>query len=179
MVPPALHRACHSKARIAVSVEPKGPVKVQFRKSCMVGVMRTLLPLLLLCATTWAGAQATQGDKDALALAVKSQRVLNEYVVGAVEPEAMKYAQRLRLTKTALDAQRKEWPAVTVTGGPDPWDNFRACKNALEKASYVAELSGMKAISKLDGKVFDTEKGKLQKLRADCDAQVKQGNAAR
>jgi hypothetical protein len=143
----------------------------------MVGVMRTLLPLLLLCATTWAGAQATQGEKDALALAVKSQRVLNEYVVGAVEPEAMKYAQRLRLTKAALDGQRKEWPAVT--SGPDPWDNFRACKNALEKASYVAELSGMKAVSKLDDKVFAVEKGKLQTLRTECGAQVKRGGAVR
>ena len=119
------------------------------------------------------GAQATQAEQDALALAVKSQRVLNEYSIGAMEPEAMKYAQRLRLTKAALDGQRKEWP--TVTSGPDPWDNFRACKNALEKASYLAELSGMKAVSKLDDKVFDAEKGKLHKLRAECDAQVKRG----
>ncbi len=138
----------------------------------MVGVMRTLLTLLLLSVPVLAGAQPTKADQEALALAVKSQRVLNEYVVGAVEPEAMKYAQRLRLTKAALDAQRQEWP--TVTNGPDPWDNFRACKNALEKASYVAGLSGMKAISKLDDKIFDLEKGELQKLRAECDAQVKQ-----
>jgi hypothetical protein len=143
----------------------------------MVGVMRTLLPLLLLCAATCAGAQATQGEKDALALAVKSQRVLNEYVVGAVEPEAMKYAQRLRLTKAALDGQAKEWP--TVTTGPDPWENFRPCKNALEKASYVAELSGMKAIRALDDKVFHVEKGKLQQLRAECDTRIKRGGAGR
>jgi hypothetical protein len=145
----------------------------------MVGLMRTVLPLLLLLlsASTLVSAQAAKGGQDALALAVKSQRVLNEYVVGAVEPEAMKYAQRLRLTKAALDGQRKEWPAVT--SGPDPWEKFRACKNALEKASYVAELSGMKAVSKLDDKVFVTEKGKLQKLRAECDAQIKQGNAVR
>lgn len=138
----------------------------------MVGVMRTLLPLLLIPACTLAAAQTTQLDKDALALAVKSQRVLNEYAIGATDPEAMKYAQRLRLTKAALDAQRKEWPMVT--SGPDPWDNFRTCKSALEKASYVAELSGMKAISKLEDKVFGVEKAKLQKLRAECDAQIKQ-----
>jgi hypothetical protein len=145
----------------------------------MVGVMRTFLPILLLSASTLASTlvQATQADKEALALAIKSQRVLNEYVVGAVEPEAMKYAQRLRLTKAALDGQRKEWPAVT--SGPDPWDNFRACKNALEKASYVAELSGMKAVSKLDDKVFAVEKGKLQTLRTECGAQVKRGGAVR
>ena len=139
----------------------------------MVGLMRTYLPLLLLCAFTLVNAQPAKGEQDALALAVKSQRVLNEYSIGAMEPEAMKYAQRLRLTKAALDGQRKEWPAVT--SGPDPWDNFRACKNALEKASYVAGLSGTKAFSKLDDKVFDAEKGKLHKLRAECDAQVKRG----
>ena len=139
----------------------------------MVGVMRTFLPILLLCASTLVSAQATKAEQDALALAVKSQRVLNEYSIGAMEPEAMKYAQRLRLTKAALDGQRKEWP--TVTSGPDAWDNFRACKNALEKASYVAELSGTKAVSKLDDKVFDAEKGKLHKLRAECDAQVRRG----
>jgi hypothetical protein len=143
----------------------------------MVGVMRTFLPILLLSASTLVNAQATQADKDALALAAKSQRVLNEYAIGAMDPEAMKYAQRLRLTKAALDGQRKEWP--TVTSGPDPWDNFRACKNALEKASYVAELSGMKAVSKLDDKVFDAEKGKLQKLRTECDALIKRSGAGR
>lgn len=137
----------------------------------MVGVMRTLLTLLLLSVPTLAGAQPTKGEQDALALAIKSQRVLNEYAIGAIDPEAMKYAQRLRLTKAALDGQRKEWP--TVTSGPDPWDQYRPCKNALEKASYMAGVSGMKAVSKLDDKVFDTEKGKLQKLRAECDAQVK------
>lgn len=139
----------------------------------MVGLMRTYLPLLLFCASTLVSAQAAKAEQDALALAVKSQRVLNEYSIGAMEPEAMKYAQRLRLTKAALDGQRKEWP--TVSSGPDPWDQFRACKNALEKASYVAELSGTKAISKLDDKVYDAEKGKLHKLRAECDAQVKRG----
>lgn len=143
----------------------------------MVGVMRTFLTLLLLSACTLVSAQATQVEKDALALAVKSQRTLNEYAIGAMDPEAMKYAQRLRLTKAALDGQRKEWP--TITSGPDPWDQFRSCKNALEKASYVAELSGMKAVSKLDDKVFDAEKGKLQQLRAECDAQIKPGKANR
>ena len=137
----------------------------------MVGVMRTTLTLLLLAVPALAGAQATKPQQDALALAIKSQRVLNEYAIGAADPDAMKYAQRLRLTKAALDGQRKEWP--TVTSGPDPWDNFRACKNALEKASYLAELSGMKAVSKLEGEVFGGEKAKLQTLRAECDAQIK------
>ena len=137
----------------------------------MVGVMRTTLTLLLLAVPALAGAQATKPQQDALALAIKSQRVLNEYAIGAADPDAMKYAQRLRLTKAALDGQRKEWP--TITSGPDPWDNFRACKNALEKASYLAELSGMKAVSKLEGDVFGVEKAKLQTLRAECDAQIK------
>jgi hypothetical protein len=143
----------------------------------MVGVMQTLLTLLLLSVPALAGAQPTKAEQDALTLAIKSQHVLNEYAIGAIDPEAMKYAQRLRLTKAALDGQRKEWPAVT--NGPDPWDHFRPCKDALEKASYLAELSGMKAVSKLDGKVFDAEKGKLQKLRAECDALIRRGAAAR
>ncbi|AYQ27841.1 hypothetical protein DT070_07285 [Polaromonas sp. SP1] len=140
----------------------------------MVGVMRTTLTFLLLAVPALASAQPTNPGQDALALAIKSQRVLNEYVIGAMDPEAMKYAQRLRLTKAALDGQRKEWPTITgVTNGPDPWDKFRACKNALEKASYLAELSGMKAVSKLEGEVFGVEKAKLQTLRAECDAQIK------
>lgn len=143
----------------------------------MVGVMHSLLTLLLLSVPALAGAQPTKAEQDALALAIKSQHVLNEYAIGAIDPEAMKYAQRLRLTKAALDGQRKEWPVAA--NGPDPWDNFRPCKNALEKASYLAELSGMKAVSKLDGKVFDAEKGKLQKLRAECDALIRRGAAAR
>ncbi len=138
----------------------------------MVGLMRTFFPILLLCASTLVNAQAAQAEQDALALAAKSQRVLNEYAIGAMDPEAMKYAQRLRLTKAALDGQRKEWP--TVTSGANPWDNFRACKTGLEQASHLAGLSGTKAVSKLDDKVFGAEKGKLQKLRAECDAQVKQ-----
>ena len=133
----------------------------------MVSVMRILPTLLLLSASALVNAQ-TKDEQDALALAVRSQHVLNEYAVGAVEPEAMKYAQRLRLTRAALDAQRKQWPAVT--DGPSPWDKFRACKNALEQASHVAGLSGTKAVSSLDDKVFHAEKGKLQQLRAECDA---------
>lgn len=143
----------------------------------MVGVMHLLLTLLLLSVPVLAGAQPAKAEQDALALAIKSQRVLNEYAIGAADPEAMKYAQRLRLTKAALDGQRKEWP--TATNGPEPWDNFRSCKDALEKASYLAELSSTKAVSKLDGKIFDAEKGQLQKLRAECDALIRRGAAAR
>ncbi|WP_139237329.1 hypothetical protein [Polaromonas sp. YR568] len=139
--------------------------------------MRTLLLLLLLSTCTLAGAQANKAEQDALALALKSQRILNEYAFGATDPDTMKYAQRLRLTKAALDGQRKEWP--TVTSGPDPWDNFRPCKSALEKASYVAGLSAMKAVSKLDDQVFNAEKGQLRQLRTECDAQVKQGQTGR
>jgi hypothetical protein len=145
--------------------------------SCMVGLMRMLTTLLLLLASTLATAQTTKGEQDALALAIRSQRILNEYAIGAVEPEAMKYAQRLRLTQAALDGQRKQWPAATE--GSSPFDQFRPCKNALEQASYVAGLSGRKAVSTLDDKVFHAGKDKLQKLRAECDAQVKQGNAGR
>lgn len=155
-------------------MEPELSVKVQFLYG---RVMRTFLTLLLIPAATLVNAQATQGDKDALALAVKAQRTLNEYAIGAMDPEAMKYAQRLRLTKAALDAQRKEWP--TVTSGVDPWDTYRPCKNALEKASYMAELSGMKAIRTLDDKVFQTEKAELQQLRTECDALIKRGGAGR
>lgn len=142
----------------------------------MVSVMRILPTLLLLSASALASAQ-TKGEQDALALAIKSQQILNEYAVGAAEPEAMKYVQRLRLTRAALDAQRKQWPIVT--DGPSPWDKFRACKNALEQASHVAGLSGTKAVSTLDDKVFHAEKGKLQQLRAECDEAVKRGGLAR
>ncbi len=143
----------------------------------MVGLMRMLLTFLLFPAATLATAQPTKGEQDALALAIRSQRVLNEYAIGAMEPEAMKYAQRLRLTQAALDGQRKQWPAAKE--GPDPFDQFRPCKNGLEKASYLAGLSGMKAVRTLDDKVFHAEKAKLQKLRAECDALIKRANAER
>ncbi len=143
----------------------------------MVSVMRILPMLLLLSASMLVHAQATRGEQDALALAIRSQQILNEYAVGAVEPEAMKYAQRLKLTRAALDAQRKQWPAVA--SGPDPSDKFRACKNALEQASHVAGLAGTKAVSTLDDKVFHAEKGKLQKLRAECDEVIRRSAPGR
>ncbi len=140
--------------------------------------MRIFFTLVLLTSAMLAGAQTATSSKpqDALALAVRSQAVLNEYVIGAMEPEAMKYAQRLRLTQAALDGQRKQWPSASA--GPDPWDSYRACKNALEKASYVAGLSGMKAVSTLDNKVFDVEKAKLQQLRSECTRQIGSGTAS-
>ena len=140
--------------------------------------MRLFFTLVLLTSATFAAAQAatSSNPQDALALAVRSQAVLNEYVIGAIEPEAMKYAQRLRLTQAALDGQRKQWP--TVSAGPDPWDSYRACKNALEKASYVAGLSAIKAVSTLDTTVFAAEKAKLQQLRADCKRQISIGTGS-
>lgn len=143
----------------------------------MVSVMRIFPTLLLLSASALVNAQ-TKGEQDALALAIKSQHILNEYSVGAVEPEAMKYAQRLKLTKAALDGQRKQWPTV-ANGSTDPSDNFRACKNALEQASVVAGLSGMKATRTLDDQVFHAEKGKLQKLRSACDEAIKRAGLQR
>ncbi|ABE46631.1 hypothetical protein Bpro_4752 [Polaromonas sp. JS666] len=144
----------------------------------MVSVMRILPTLLLLSASMLVHAQATRGEQDALALAIKSQQILNEYSVGAVEPEAMKYAQRLKLTKAALDGQHKQWPTV-ADGSPDPSDRFRACKSALEQASAVAGLSGMKATRTLDDQVFHAEKGKLQTLRSACDEAVKRAGLQR
>ena len=143
----------------------------------MVSVMRILPTLLLLSASALVNAQ-TKGEQDALALAIKSQQILNEYSVGATEPEAMKYAQRLKLTKAALDGQRKQWPTV-ADGSPDPSDKFRACKSALEQASAVAGLSGMKAVRSVDDQVFHAEKGKLQKLRSACDEAIKRAGRQR
>ena len=135
--------------------------------------MRIVPTLLLLSASTLVSAQTTKSEQDALALAIASQHTLNEYAAGAAEPEAMKYTQRLRLTRAALDAQRQQWP--TLTDGPESWDPFRACKSALEKASYVAGLSGIKAVSSLDHQVFNEERAQLKKLRADCDERIKRG----
>ena len=133
--------------------------------------MKILSTLMLLSAATLVSAQATKGEQDALALAIASQHTLNEYAIGAAEPEAMKYTQRLRLTRAALDTQRKQWP--TVTSGSDPSDKFRACRSALEQASHVAGLSGIKAFGSLDDHVFNTEKGRLKQLRSDCDGLIK------
>lgn len=137
----------------------------------MVSPMRILPTLMLLSAATLVSAQASKGEQDALALAIASQHTLNEYAFGAVEPEAMKYTQRLRLTRAALDTQRKQWP--TITRGSDPSDKFRPCRSALEQASHVAGLSGIKAFGPLDDKVFNAEKSQLKQLRSDCDGLIK------
>lgn len=134
--------------------------------------MRLFFSLLLLASTCTLASAPPPAEQDALALAIQSQRTLNEFSAAAAEPEAMKYAQRLKSTQTALDTRRKQWPSITA--GPDPWDPFRACKNALEKASHVAGLSGMKAVSTLDEQVFKSEKSKLLELRSECDKQIRQ-----
>ncbi|WP_395058773.1 hypothetical protein, partial [Polaromonas sp.] len=132
----------------------------------------------VLLSAALAAAQTTPPGKpqDALALAVRSQAVLDEYVIGAMEPDAMKYAQRLRLTRAALDGQRQQWP--TVRSGADPWNSYSACKNALEKASEVAGLSATKAVSTRDNKVFQVEKTRLQQLRTECKRQISIGTSS-
>lgn len=139
----------------------------------MVSLMKILCTLMLLSAATLVSAQAAKGEQDALALAIASRHTLNEYAIGAVEPEAMKYTQRLRLTRAALDTQRKQWPAVT--SGSDPSDKYSACRNALEQASHVAGLSGIRAFGPLEDKIFNAEKSHLKQLRSDCDELVKRG----
>ena len=143
----------------------------------MNGEHMRLIPLLILstfCAA--AGAKPPQADQAALVLAIKSQNTLNDLATAAGDPQAMRDAKKLKETKAALDARFLQWP--NVASGPDPWDDYRLCKNALEKASYVAELSNMKATSSLDDKVFSQEKGKLARLRADCGKVIKSGGKA-
>ncbi len=130
-------------------------------------MQKLLVTLWLLCVTTLAAAQA-----DALALAVKSQQVLDEYAPGAMEPEAMKYAQRLRLTRAALDAQLANWPAASAP------DKFAACKSALQSASQLAGLSASKAVRTVDDQVFNAEKTTLQQLRTSCREQIRRSNSA-
>ena len=136
-------------------------------------LMQRLLPLLLLINVTLAGAQtgAPASQHEALALAVASQKVLNEYAIGAMEPEAMKYAQRLRLTQAALDTQYRRWPAVTA--GPDAWTPLRICQAALQQASSLAALSGSKAVRAVSEPDFLAAKARLQQLRTGCEAQIR------
>lgn len=112
-------------------------------------------------------------ERDALALAVSSQKVLNEYTIGATDPEAMKYTQRVRLTRAALDAQYKLWPAapaLPVAG--DAWAPWRVCQQALQQASSLAALSARKAVSAVNEAEFQAAKAGLQKSRSDCAAQI-------
>lgn len=139
--------------------------------------MHILPALLLLSAAALAGAQTSNtgaGSQHARALALRSQHILNEYAVGAMEPEAMKYAQRLRLTRAAFDTQHRQW----LASGAAAQDAFSACKSALESASHVAGLSGQKAFSAVDDKVFSAAKARLQQLRAGCDAQIRRESPA-
>ena len=138
--------------------------------------MRFISLLILSFACTLATAKPSQDDHAARVLAIKSQNTLNDLAALAGDPQVMRDASKLKETKAALDARFLQWP--NIASGPDPWDGYRACKSALEKASYVAELSNMKATSRLDEKVFLLEKGKLSKLRADCEWAVKSGGKA-
>ncbi len=135
--------------------------------------MRSVFSLLLLSTVTLAGAQAPalKNPQEALNLAVAAQKVLNEYAIGAMEPEAMKYAQRLRLTQAALDAQSRRWPAPVA--GSDAWAALRICQGALQQASALAALSARKAVSAVSEPDFQAAKARLQQLRTGCDAQIR------
>jgi hypothetical protein len=134
--------------------------------------MRIFLFSVLLSVASLANAQSSKNEHDALALAIASQQTLNEYAVGAVEPEAMKYSQRLRMTRAALDAQRQQWTTITPL---DSSGNYLACRSALEQASLVAGLSGSKAVSAVDDEVFRSGKARLKQLRTDCDGLISRG----
>ena len=135
--------------------------------------MRFFLSLLLLTTATLAAAQAPAltSRQEALDLAVASQKVLNEYAISAMEPDAMKYAQRLRLTQAALDAQYRQWPALSA--GTDAWTPLRICQTALQQASTLAALSASKAVRKVSEPEFQASKARLQQLRSECDALIR------
>ncbi|GAB3482514.1 hypothetical protein [Polaromonas eurypsychrophila] len=137
--------------------------------------MRFVLSLLLLTTATLASAQTPEpkGLQEALGLAVASQKVLNEYAIGAMEPEAMKYAQRLRLTQAALDAQYRRWPALAAD--TDAWAPLRICQAALQQASKLAALSASKAVRAASEPDFQAAKARLQQLRTACDTQIRSG----
>lgn len=136
--------------------------------------MRRFFALWLAAGCAFAGAPFAKAERNPLTLAIESQNILNEYALSATEPEAMKYAQRLRLTKAVLDAQVRQWPDNINTA--EPLNPFRSCKSALVKASYLAGLSGMKATSAVDDKVFNSEKSQLRQLRAECNSLIKRSN---
>jgi hypothetical protein len=126
-----------------------------------------LLPVAFLAAAPLAGAAAPS----ALQLAIDSQKVLNEYAIGAMDPEAMKYAQRLRRTQDALDAQARLWPAQSGAG--DAWTPLRLCQVALQQASALAALSARKAVSASSEQDFLAGKARLQQLRSECDGLIR------
>lgn len=139
--------------------------------------MRFVLSLLLLTATLAAAQPSSlKNQQDALGLATASQKVLNEYAMGAMEPEAMKYAQRLRLTQAALDAQYRRWPALAA--GTDAWSPLRICQAALQQASALAALSASKAVRAVSEPDFQAAKASLQQLRTGCNAQIRSGKPA-
>ena len=140
--------------------------------------MRSFLCLLLLTTATLAAAQApaSRSLQAALDLAIASQKVLDEYAAGAMEPEAMKYAQRLRLTQAALDAQFRQWPAPAA--GPNAWTPLRICQTALQQASTLAGLSANKAVSAVSEPDFLAAKARLQQLRNECAAQIRRARPA-
>jgi hypothetical protein len=130
--------------------------------------MRIFFSLLL---SFWVVSVIAQTPPSALQLAVSAQKVLNEYAIGAMEPEAMKYAQRLRLTQSAFDAQVRQWPAQAA--GTDGETPLRICQTALQQASALAALSARKAVSAVSEPDFLAAKASLQQLRGECDALIR------
>ena len=135
--------------------------------------MRPFLSLLLATTVTLASAQSpsVKDQQQALELAIASHKVLNEYAIGAMEPEAMKYAQRLRLTQAALDAQYRRWPVAAT--GTDALASMRVCQSALQQASMLAALSARKAVSAVSEPDFQAARTRLQQLRSACDTQIR------
>lgn len=82
----------------------------------------------------------------------------------AINPVLMKDAKRLKSTKAELDSRALEWNSVSAIDR----DSFSACRGALERAAYVAELSNMRANAGLEDRVFSLEKAKLAKLAEQC-----------
>jgi hypothetical protein len=97
-------------------------------------------------------------------LAISAQKTLNNLSTQVTDPQAMGDRKTFDAVKTTLDRQAARWPEET-----DSTEKYRPCKNALERASYVAFLTRMKAKSSLDDKVWILERGKMTDRRAACE----------
>lgn len=124
--------------------------------------MKTVIAFFFALASL-GSAFAADDQVAARTLAIKSQNTLNDNERRVIDLRQMADRAEFERVKKELNARLAQWPAET-----DATEKWRPCKSALEKASYVADLTRMKATSSLEDKVWELERGKMAAQRTLC-----------
>ena len=130
--------------------------------------MKKLSVFSLLALAFTAPVFAADTQPAARSLAIKSQNTFNDNEQKVVDLRLMADRSAFERTKADLTNRVAQWPEETTAT-----EKWRPCKSALERASYVADLTRMKATSSLDDKVWTTERRKMETQRSLCAQAVR------